>query len=493
MEYVSLALYSIFSLMVAIIVIKIINWRVVVPPNEVHIVQSARSTHSYGRSKSTDEKGDGPAHTTSGNTYYKWPAWIPIIGLSVSTMPVSVFTLKLDNYEAYDKDRLPFILDLAAFFRVSDTNMAAERVHSTAELYQQLDLILKGAARKILATNDINQILSNRAVFGDQFTDEVKGNLTDWGVLPVKSIELMDIRDAKDRQVISNIMAKKSSEIEKDSRIAVAANKQAAKQAEIAAEQAIGIAQQQADQVVGERTAQKDQAVGIASQVAQQEVGIAEQKAHQAVQVEAKSVATAEMEVKQVRDTRSAEINKTVRETEAARDKQVLIIAAEAAADVNRKTAEGAKDAAIATAEGKTQSMKLNAQGIEAEGVAKGSADTAVLMAPVTSQLKLAEGIGSNEKYTTYLVNIRNVEANQAIGIANAEAMKEALSRADIKVIANTGGGSGVPSGINSVKDLFSPQGGTAVGAMLEAIQQTPQGKRLFALLDGGKEEGKAA
>src|SRR5690606_23899901 len=90
--------------------------RRVVPTNEVHIVQTSKKTTSYGKDQD------------SGNTYYKWPSWLPMMGLSVTVMPVSVFSVRLDEYEAYDKDRVPFLVDVVSFFRISDSNTAAQRV-----------------------------------------------------------------------------------------------------------------------------------------------------------------------------------------------------------------------------------------------------------------------------------------------------------------------------------------------------------------------------
>jgi flotillin len=54
--------------------------------------------------------------------------------------------------------------------------------------------------------------MEERSVYGQQFTDEVKDQLQEWGVVAVKNIELMDIRDSKDSNVIENIMDKKEPE-----------------------------------------------------------------------------------------------------------------------------------------------------------------------------------------------------------------------------------------------------------------------------------------
>src|SRR5262245_25276091 len=180
-------------------------FRTVVSTNDVHIVQSARKTTSYGK--------DQPA----GNTYYNWPAWLPVIGIKVIKLPVSVFDVTLDSYAAYDKGRLPFKIDIMAFFRIDDSNVAAQRVHSFEELKEQLVGILQGASRSILAKSHIEEILEERSKFGQMFTEATDEQLKAWGVCNVKNIELMDLRDEQGSSVISNIMAKKKSEIEMQS------------------------------------------------------------------------------------------------------------------------------------------------------------------------------------------------------------------------------------------------------------------------------------
>jgi len=87
-------------------------FRRVVAANEVHIIQTIKKTISYGK--------DMP----SGNVYYEWPASIPFIGVTKITLPVSVFELSIDGYEAYDVGRVPFVVDLTSFFRIADTNLA---------------------------------------------------------------------------------------------------------------------------------------------------------------------------------------------------------------------------------------------------------------------------------------------------------------------------------------------------------------------------------
>lgn len=144
-------------------------FRRVVPTNEVHIVQSNKATTSYGK-----DSGNG-------NSYYAWPAFLPLLGVTRIKLPTSVFSLDLNDYEAYDKGRLPFVVDVKAFFRISDSNMAAQRVSSFEELHNQLKAIVQGAVRTILASNEIEEIMQGRSKFGNEFTTEVSGQLPQWG------------------------------------------------------------------------------------------------------------------------------------------------------------------------------------------------------------------------------------------------------------------------------------------------------------------------
>jgi flotillin len=478
-------------------------FRTVVDTNRVHIVQSKSKTVSYG----TGQPG--------GAVYYHWPSWVPRIGLRRIVLPVNNFSLTLDGYQAYDKDRVPFFIDVTSFFRIADTNKAAERIEDFEKLEAELEYIVQGAIRKILASTDINQIMIDRSTFGDQFTQEVREELSNWGVEPVKNMELMDIRDITGSQVIHNIMLKKISHIEMESRREVAENKKQAETAEIEALQAVKVREQEAQQAIGQRTAEAEKAVGIA-----------QEKSAQDVKAEAAITKAREMEIARVAQVKAAEIQKETAIVAADQNKQTAVIDADAAkqtqiieaeaakqtqvieADAKKQTqvivAEGQKQSTVITAEGVRESAvlnaegvkatteltaqgqltaaQLNAQGIEAEGKARGAADLAVKMAPVNAELSLAEGIGQNEKYQEYLIRLKTIERTTEATIEVGKAQAVALARADVKIIANTGD---VGSGISKVSDLFTPKGGTALGATLEGLNNTPQGKALLDAVKG--------
>ena len=461
MEFGLITIVSVFVVIaVAAAIVIAMFLRRVVPTNEVHIVQSGKSTVSYGKDHS------------SGNTYYEWPAWIPLVGIVKIVLPVSVFDEDLESYEAYDKGRLPFVVDVKAFFRITDSNVAAQRVSSFDELRNQLRAILQGAVRTILASADIEEIMQGRSQFGEQFTKEVEAQLTNWGVSTVKNIELMDIRDSTSSHVIKNIMEKKKSLIEMQSRIEVAENIKRANIAEIDAKRETDIQLQDALQKVGARTAEKEKEVGIANELAQQ-----------SIKEQARATVEKELAISRVKDVTQAEISKSVQIVKANQDKETAAINKDMAlirASQEKETkilvAEGEKTTTILSAEGHLESKKRESEGIAVEGTAKAEAEKAMQLAPVQAQIVLAKEIGNNDAYQKYLVTIEQIKANQYVGIEQAKA----ISHADLRIIANSGT---VENGMKSLMDIFSSAGGTQVGAMLEGFSQTEQGQKLMEKL----------
>lgn len=439
MSIVMLSLIGFVSVFVLSLIIWTFLLRRVVSTNEVHIIQSSRKTVSYGKDQE------------AGNTYYEWPAWIPRIGINVIKLPVSVFSLRLRDYEAYDNGRLPFVLDLEAFFRIENSNISAQRVANVTELNSQLTSILQGAARTILASKTIEEIMQGRAEFGEAFTTEVDAQLKAWGVTTVKNIELMDIRDSQGSKVIQNIMDKKKSEIERESRVVVAENKKAAENAEIDAAREVDINRQLALQQVGIKTAEKEK-----------EVGIANEKSQQDIKVQQKITTEKTMEVNRVESVKAAEIAKDVNIVKAQEQKQTEIV-----------KAEGEQQKTVLIATGQLEAEKLEAAGVLAKGQAMAESEKLLQLAPVEAQIVLAKEIGENASYQQYLITIRQVEAQQEIGVEQARA----LDKADIKVIANS---SSITDGLSSVGELLSSKGGTGMAAALEGLAQSPIGKQLI-------------
>jgi flotillin len=259
----------------------------------------------------------------------------------------------------------------------------------------------------------------------------------------------MDIRDVAGNDSIKNIMNKKKSEIERDSRSTVAANLKEAKLAEIEAKQVTDMREQEAAKLVGESAAEREKTVGIANE-----------KAAQEIKAEKKVTQEREMEVTRVSRVKQAEID---------RDSQII-------------EAEQEKQVNITIAEGKLKAKTLESEGIKLEGEARASAEKAMQLAPVEAQIVLAKEIGSNSSYQSYLISIRGIEAAQLVGAEQAKA----LVSADLKIIANSGNPT---EGVTKLMDLVTPKGGTSIAGMLEAFNQSEIGKSIISSMTKKQDE----
>ncbi|MDR0644985.1 MAG: hypothetical protein LBG05_08830 [Treponema sp.] len=488
MSVFQIVLMGVGALIVLIALVSTFRLRRIVPSNMVHILQRSKSTVSYG------------VGMKAGNTYYKWPAWMPLLGITVRELPVSNFDLDLVRYEAYDKNRLPFTVDVKAFFRIEDTNAAAQKVENLSELKDHLLGIVQGSVRSIMAKSDLESIMEERSIYGEQFTRDVRDELAEWGVIPVKNIELMDIQDAKDSNVIVNIMAKKKSEIEKESRITVAVNMQKAQEAEIEAAKEVEVKKATSDQSAGEAQARSSQAVGIARQ-----------KSEQAVAEEKKTTAEKNMAVEQVNTVRSAEIAKEAaivaanqqketikiaadagkyqKEINAQAQKSVIEIEAEAQKNAVQRTAEADKYRIEQVAEATLIQQQNEAKGKQAVGLAEAEAEKAKQLASVAAQTTLAKDIGENKEYQQYLITIEQIKASRDIGIEQAKN----IGHADVKILANSGD---IQSGIEKITDIFSSKGGSSINGLFESLKQIPEGeglvRGLLNRLNGSQSSDKA-
>jgi flotillin len=270
-------------------------------------------------------------------------------------------------------------------------------------------------------------------------------------------------------------MAKKQSKIDAESRTEVAENNKVAETAEIAANQEVAIRDQHAQELVGKRTAEKDQNVGIATE-----------QANQAIQTEAATTKTREMAVLEVETVRTAEINKAALIVAASQERDTTVIKAEGIQKEQVIKAEGVRQETEVLAAGVLVQQTKEAEGTLAVGTAEAEAKRLAEMALVTPQIALATEIGDNDGYQTYLIQIRNVEKDEVVGVENAKA----LQAAGIKVIANTG--TNITDGVQSVSDLFTSKGGLAIGSTLEGLANTPGGKAALAALGVDLEDSDA-
>jgi len=456
------------SLIAIAIFVYILSLRKIVPTNMVHIVQRGEKTVSYGIGKGT-------------NVYYAFPKWVPKIGIAVRELPVSNFDIDLIKYSAYDKDRVPFIVDVKAFFHISDTNKAAEKVESFIELKKQLENVVQGAVRSILAKSKLEEIMEERSIFGDKFTQNVKSDLQNWGVEAIKSIELMDVRDADGSHVIGQIMAKRMSAIDTESRTEVAKNRKIAQQSELEAQKEIDITKAETERMAGEAQAKSQEAIGIAKAESMKNAGIAEQLSISEIAKAEKMTAEQKMEVVKVNEIKQAEIDKEKAIIMADLEKAKVEIDATANKFKVETDATAQLQAQNKQAEGKKMIGLAEAEVIKAKGMSDAEAKKAMELANVTAQTTLAEKIGENQSYQDYMVRIREVEKDQIVGITQYQSIATALSKADLKLLVNSGD---VNSGIGKFTDIFTSKGASQINGMIEGLKQTSEGSAIASLVE---------
>jgi len=465
---ISLIIYGIPSLILICIIGYVFSLRRIVPTNVVHIVQRGDKTVSYGVGKGT-------------NVYYEFPKWLPKIGVIVRILPVSNFDIDLFKYSAYDKDRVPFVVDVKAFFHIADTNKAAEKVESFEELRKQLENVVQGSVRSILAKSKLEEIMEERSVFGDKFTENVKIDLQNWGVEPIKNIELMDVRDAEGSSVIHQIMAKRMSAIDMESRSEVAVNKKKAEQAELEAQKEIDVTKAETEKVAGEAKAQSLQAIGIAKAESVKKSGIAEQESLSEIAKAAKATAEQKMEVIKINEIKQAEIDKEKTIIIAEQEKKRIEIDAQANKFKVETEAYAKLEAKKKEAEGVISIGSAEAEVIKSKGISEAESKKAMELAGVTAQTTLAKEIGENKPYQEYLIKIKEIEVSQVIGVTQYESMAEALSNADLKLLINSGD---VHSGIGKLSDLFTSKGASQLNGLIEGLKQTDEGKGILSMLE---------
>lgn len=455
-------LWIVFVVFIGLVLLVNIFFRVVVPTNEVHIVQSKKATTIYGK---WHEK----------SVYFRRPAWFPVLGIQRIVFPTTVFDITLDEYQAYDIWRVPFSVDIKAFFRVSDASLAAERIDNMQELIEQLEYVVQWAVRAILASVDIEEILWWRSEFGQRFTDEVREQLKrDRGIEVVKNIEFMDINDADWSNVVTDIQKKKESQIAKDSRVAIAENEKIAKMAEI-----------DAAKLTEEKEQEKQKFVGIKTVESQKEVELARQLQLQEVQEAAKITKEREMSVLEVQEVQQAAINKQKEVIKAQETAEIQVIQADADKETQARDAEAElitkqreADAIKAIWEAEAdkilQIARADAEKIQTQWEAQAIATEKQEVALVAGKIKFMEELKNNTHYTQYLATIENIKAQEMVWVEQAKA----LQKANIKYVWTDGW-----KGITWLSDLLTPSWLGTFGAGLDAFSEMMDGKTVVDVM----------
>lgn len=443
---------------VVIFIYILTQLRKVVPTNEAHVVQKGKTSVSFGKGFEW------------GNVYHNWPSWVPVVWVSVQKLPLSIFDLQLNDYKAYDSGKVPFQVDITAFFEIKDPTVAAQKVFTIGELKDQLNETLKWVVRKVLASKDIVEIMESRVEIKKEFYDQVFGAVKSWGIM-LQNVEFMDIRDADGSQVVTNIMMKKRSQIESESQIEVAENQKKAtieKENKLAeARSAAAQAKSGADIIASD--AERDAEIKVIenekltqNQEIEKERILAVQKeeAKQKLYEAEKVTKERELAVKQVDEEKNAEIAKSIELIRADEQKQKMIIDAQA----DKASIELAAWADKIKVELEASAEKTR---IESIWIAKAKEIDYIGTARAKNQTQMAEALNMfDQESLEFMKKELDVKLSEIVDLEKAKA----LWKADVKVIST---GSNGWEGVKSFMDLFSANGGSNIGAMVEAAKNT--------------------
>ena len=409
------------------IVIWVILLRTVVDPEYADIVVSQKGTKIYTGDKSVVPEGQG-----ANPVYYKFPPWMPKIGVTVRRMPLNIIDIVVKNYETFAKGNARFVVDVTVYCKIKDIAEAARRFpgRSVKDFQDSIREIVISAVRKTTANYSVEDVIAKREEISNELTKELAPDFIKWGV-ELTNVAIVAIRDPDDESstVIHDISAKQESQINSTSRKEVANRNREAEIVEAETYEESEKRKIAADEQVAMRDVDKRMRIAKQEQIAAEE----------------------EMKVYSIKQIKKAEID----------------------ADAAVKKADGEKRATVELATGHRDKMKLegegNAKKIEFEGSANANVTKITMLAEAEgTKAKLvaeADGMLAKAKAQEYQQEkakiIRMIEKDERVGLALAEALKSA----NIEYI-----GSGKPE---NFIDLFTVNGGLNVGGMLKALETT--------------------
>ncbi len=441
--------------------------RKVVPTNEAHVVQKWKKSISYWKDSEW------------WNVYLAWPSWVPIVWVAVQKLPLSIFALQLTDYKAYDIWKVPFQVDITAFFEIKNPELAAQKVYSIEELRDQLNETLKWVVRKILASKDIVEIMESRTEIKKQFYEEIWDAVKSWWI-DLKNVEFMDIKDSEDSEVVTNIMMKKKSLIEAESRQEVALNQ---RDAEIAEENARSEARSSASKAKSiadiissdaEREAnlkkiENDKLTQNQEIEKERVLAVQKEEARQKLYETQKETKIKELSIKQLELEKNAEISKNIELIKANEQKQKTIIDTEAwkekieleaQADRIKVELRALADKARVELEAEAESNKL-----ESIWLAKAKEIDYIWTAHAKNKKQMAEALNM---FTPTSIDFMKKELEVKLSeIVDLEKAK-ALSKADIKVISTW---ENWWEWVKNFMDLFSSRWWSNIWAMIESAK----------------------
>jgi len=301
--------------------------------------------------------------------------------------------------ETYEKNQARFKVTSSTKYRINNVVKSAETFISNDILQEMLKEVIQSAVRAVTVQFDVVEARAKKTEMAKAVKEEIQDDLAKWG-LSLESFQLVDFQDTETSKIISNISKRREIEIESTTR---EQNAEKTKQAQIK--------EAEADEAAKSREIKRDETVAMKEQNKKQQVAEQEKLAREK-----------EYEVKKVEAIKQAEIDKE--------EAKIL-------AEKERAVEEINKEQKRLSGEGDRLRDEEIAKGLAAPIREKGFAEA-------EAKEKLQEALNKfDDNAIRALVAEKVVEKDQVVGIATANALREA----DMKVFAGGDNGGGFDLG----------------------------------------------
>lgn len=412
----------------------------------------------YGKSgKVKDENGKSivtPSKMTQGGGAFVWPIIQAYKKMSMAPIQMKV------PVEGIDSQAIPMSLPVVLTTAISTDKMvqvnAATRFLSVSQqnIQQQIQEILVGETRAIMATMPIEQINADRTEFLNKVKESLEIELRKVG-FEVTNINISEITDSSNYIVNLGKKAATAARVNAEADIAEQNKQGNVKIAKTKKEEEIAVAEAKRDQEISVNKARQEQEVqvadierekgvklaeaekeresGIAQQLAEKTANIAEAESH----AESKK---AEYEAEQAKNIAKAKADAEATRNEAEQEKQARIVkanqereakTAEYESNKRQRKAEQDKLAGVAEQKAKIDVAKARAEAGKAEADATKVAETARVEATMSvektrqdKQIEVNKAMAKaeEEKFNATVIVAAQKEKEKAV--IEAEAIK---------------------------------------------------------------------
>ena len=389
-----LTIYIISSIVILISIICMFSWYRLVPPSEAHLVVTGTNKKMVCSPDPKVQKNGGKS------SYFKIPAFIPILGRVVRPMDVTIKELVIAQ-ETYEKGQARYKVKCSLKYRITDVEQASETYINDESLQKMMIEVIQAGVRAVTVKYDVIDARAKKQEMAKAVKIEIEDDLKNWG-LELTSFQLVDFQDTEDSKIVSNISKRREVEIETRTRQENAQRKKEAEVKEFESQEASEKRRIEKEETIGKSEEDKKQKIATQQKIAEEK----------------------RFEVIKVQQIEQAKI-----------DKEKAIIKA----NENKETEEIKKEMKRLEGEGDRAKAEEIAKGEAAPIREKGFAEA-------EAKEKLQDALNKfGDAAIRALIAEKVVEKDRAIGVEGAKA----LQYAELKLFSGTDGGGAFDVGKN--------------------------------------------